>query len=285
MPLELYEDAFGDPRNAIALAAASAIAYEPQPKGGELYRSEFGMDATLISADNTQAYVAANPQHLLVAFRGSEAPTSIDGLKDWLLTDAVNLLIVPAERLGTDFVAIGVGARFHKGFMGALATIWDPLFAAVEAENKKADRPLWITGHSLGGALALLATWLFKRRGVGIHQVYTYGAPMVGNADVAQAYAREFPNRIFRYVNLQDPVPKLPTMSLIANGYLHCDKEVCVGEVGETITALFQTMTGKAVDGLLNLTLVDEIWGYVKARVGAHDVELYKKLLGGPPKG
>jgi triacylglycerol lipase len=285
MPIELYEDAFGDPRNAHALALAAAIAYEPQPRGGELFRSEFGMEATLVASDNTQAYVAANPQHVLVAFRGSEAPTSIDGLKDWLLTDAVNLLIMPEGRLGTDFAAIGVGARFHKGFMGALAEIWDPLVAAVEAETRKVDRPLWITGHSLGGALALLATWLFKRRGIGIHQVYTYGAPMVGNAEVAQAYAREFPNRIFRYVNLQDPVPKLPTMSLIANDYLHCDKEVGLGEAGETIVALFQSMTGKAVNGLLNLTLVDEIWSYVKARIGAHDVELYKKNIGLPPKG
>ena len=113
--------------------------------------------------------------------------------------------------------------------MKALADIWDPVTAAVEAERKKSDRPIWITGHSLGGALALLAAWRFKRKFVPIHQIYTYGAPMVGNPQTAEAIDRELPDRIFRYVNVPDPVPKLPTLSLLANGYSHCQKEIVLG--------------------------------------------------------
>ena len=30
---------------------------------------------------------------------------------------------------------------------------------AVDAERKQSDRPIWVTGHSLGGSLALLAGW------------------------------------------------------------------------------------------------------------------------------
>src|SRR5262249_40148981 len=159
---------------------------------------------------NTQVYVAGNDDHLVVAFRGTESPTTLDGLKDWLLTDAVNLLIVPEGRIGTDFIAAGVGARFHQGFMTALDAIWDPLFAAVAAEQKREERPLWVTGHSLGGALAQLAAWRFRRKFLSVHQVFTYGAPMVGNDVAKEAFDREFPNRIYRYVHPVDLVPKLP---------------------------------------------------------------------------
>jgi putative lipase involved disintegration of autophagic bodies len=113
--------------------------------------------------------------------------------------------------------------------MKALADIWDPVMETVQAERKKNDRPIWITGHSLGGALALLAAWRCKRKFVPVHQIYTFGAPMVGNVETAEAIDRELPDRIFRYVNDHDPVPKLPSLSLLANKYGHCQKEIGLG--------------------------------------------------------
>src|SRR5690348_16321658 len=133
MTLELIEDAKGDPRNAQALALASDLAYLPEAEGAEAFRSHLGLEARLISVGNTQVYVACNDDHIVAAFRGTEAPTSIEGLKDWLLSDAVNLLILPEGDLGTDFVAAGVGARWHQGFMKALSAVWDPLAEAVAA--------------------------------------------------------------------------------------------------------------------------------------------------------
>lgn len=43
----------------------------------------------------------------------------------------------------TDLAAAGVGARFHQGFVNAIADIWQPVLASVEVEMKKAERPLW----------------------------------------------------------------------------------------------------------------------------------------------
>src|SRR5262249_26146986 len=163
-----------------------------------------------------------------VAFRGTESPTSIEGLKDWLLSDALNLLILPEGRLGTDLVAAGVGARFHMGFVNALADIWGPVHEAVEAELKRKDRPLWVTGHRLGGPLATLAAWMSNRKFLSVHQVSPSGAPMIGNATASEAFDRAFPDKIYRYVNGPDPIPRLPTLSLIANDYAHCLKEVGV---------------------------------------------------------
>jgi predicted lipase len=208
------------------LAKACELAYLDEPEGAAGFQTELGMRARLISADNTQVYLAQDDQSLVVAFRGSQCPTSLDGFKDWLLTNANNLLILPEGRIGTDFAAAGVGARFHRGFLGALAEVWEPLSGAVQAAIDERERPLWVTGHSLGGAIALLAAWRLQRQFIPVHEVVTFGAPMIGNAAAAEAFQREFPNRIYRYVDIEDPVPLLPTVSLMANAYAHCLNEV-----------------------------------------------------------
>ena len=279
MDYELYEDAYGDPRNARTLAWAADIAYLEEAEAQREFKDQAGMVAKLITADNTQAYVATNDDHVLLAFRGTEAPTSIEGLKDWLLTDAVNLLMVPEGRLGTDLAAAGVGARFHQGFVNAIAEIWEPVYGTVERELANLDRPLWITGHSLGGALALLAAWLFHRKMISVHQIYTFGGPMIGNVDAAQAIDREFKGKIFRFVNGPDPVPRLPMMSLIANQYCHCDKEVTGEDSAESAQTLMQQVAGQTVEGALDATFMDEAWKHITGRVAAHCMESYRKLV------
>jgi hypothetical protein len=292
MSLELIEDALGDPRNATALAVASNLAYMPQAEGAAAFREQLGMEARLISVGNTQVYVACNDNHIVAAFRGTESPTTIEGLKDWLLTDAANLLIVPEGRLGTDLAAAGVGARFHQGFVKAIGDVWDPLVEAVDGERKKNDRPIWLTGHSLGGALAVLAGWLFRRKFVPIHQIYTFGGPMVGNAEAVAALDRELPGKVFRFVNSPDPVPRLPTISLIANRYAHCGTETLLGVVaaGEAATAtagtaleLFAQLAGKTIDGALNATLIDDVWTTITQRIAAHDLAKYSSLIAALP--
>ena len=204
----------------------------------------------------------------MVAFRGSEIPNAIDGFKDWLLTNARNFLVMPEGQLGTDFVAAGVGTRFHRGFLSALHEIWTPLFRAVDAAQLELERPLWVTGHSLGGAIALMSAWRFERNFLKVHQVYTFGAPMIGNPAAAEAFKNQFPGRIFRYVDTRDPVPKLPAMSLTSNEYGHCLQEVLLGasDVGDAL----QEAAGKAVDRVLDATFVDEIWGKLTQRVDSH---------------
>lgn len=278
--LQLIEDAVGHPQNANFMCLACQLAYLPAAEGVPRFRDELGLQAQLISVGNTQVYVCENDEHLVVAFRGTESPTSIDGLKDWLLTDAMNLLVVPEGRLGHDLAAAGVGARFHKGFVDAIADIWDPLAAAVEQRFKKLDRPLWVTGHSLGGALALLGAWLLKRRFIAVHQIYTFGAPMIGNQRACDAFDREFSGQISRYVNGRDPVPKLPGLSLIANEFAHVQTERVVGADPVTSLAEFLGDIGqRAVGGLLTGGLLDEAWKYVTQQISAHFLDSYAALL------
>jgi hypothetical protein len=280
MPQELFEGARGDVRNCRALATASDLAYLPQDEGGPAFQKELGLDAHLISHKNTQCYIATNDKNIVVAFRGTESPLTHDGLQDWLLNDAVNLLIQPTGRLASEFVAAGVGARWHMGFITAINDVWDEVFARVNDEVEKDDRTVWVTGHSLGGALALLGAWLFNRKGISVHQIYTYGAPMVGNDTVAKAFDTEFANKIFRYVNTEDPIPMLPTLSLVTNQYMHCQQEKSLGAAVEAGGNFLKGFVSKTVDGVISGKLFDEIWQSVKQRLEAHSLTKYLSNIG-----
>ena len=88
----------GDPRNAAFLALASELSYMDQAAGIPAFKEQLGLEARLFSVGNTQAFLATNDDHIVAAFRGTESPDTLEGLKDWLLTDAANLLIVPEGR-------------------------------------------------------------------------------------------------------------------------------------------------------------------------------------------
>jgi hypothetical protein len=139
----------------------------------------------------------------------------------------------------------------------------------------------------------VLAGWLFRRKFVPIHQVYTFGGPMVGNAEAVASLDRELPGKVFRFVNSPDPVPRLPTISLIANRYAHCGAETLLGAVaatGEAATAtagtaldLFTQLASKTVDGVLNATLIDDLWTTITKRIAAHDLANYSSLIAALP--
>lgn len=256
------------------LATACDLAYLPADEAQERFRQDLNLHASLISVDNTQAYIAQNATSIVVAFRGSEFPGSIDGFKDWLLTNARNFLVLPEGRIGTDFAAAGVGARFHRGFMEAVAEIWQPLHSAVDEAMRTQTRPLWITGHSLGGAVALMAAWRLQQTFIPVHQICTFGAPMVGNRQASDAYKREFPGRIVRYVDYNDMVPKLPTMSLLSNEYDHVQREIILGnDTNESMTqplAADETDDDEITDPVAN-----RLWLDVQSGIASHLMSNY----------
>ncbi len=269
------------PRHAHYLATLCDLVYYNEQQAGEEIRQKLGLQSKLVSVDNTQAFICENDVSIVVAFRGSETPTSLDGLKDWFLTNARNFLVLPEGRIGTDFAAAGVGARFHKGFMEALAEIWDPLLAELNVVFERNERSVWVTGHSLGGALALLAAWRFHQQFIPVHQIYTFGAPMVGNVAAVDAYHREFPGQIFRYVDNSDLVPRLPTMSLLRNQYGHCQTEIIVG--GSALESAAQALSDaaeKTVDGVINGEVTESIWRSLTGGISSHLMGNYIARIG-----
>ncbi|MBH5337775.1 lipase family protein [Streptomyces pactum] len=145
---------------------------------------------------DTQAYTMAGADMIVTAFRGTE-PQQI---KDWL-SDATT----PPRR------GPGGTGHIHQGFGEALESIY-PDVKDTLAELRTNGQRVYFTGHSLGGALAMLAgaRMFLEEPRLAADGVYTYGQPRTCDQILATAYDNGFEDRMFRFVNNNDIVPLLP---------------------------------------------------------------------------
>jgi hypothetical protein len=134
------------------------------------------------------------------------------------LLDKAEIVLYNQSDLRTDghffFQAAKAGGRVHSGFADAFAQISECLDAilALRTPNQK----LWLTGHSLGGALATLAAAHIGSEA--IHGLYTFGSPRVGDS----AFTAVLPKRgHHRFVHRDDWVPQIPPEFL---GFVHRGK-------------------------------------------------------------
>ena len=98
-----------------------------------------------------------------------------------------------------------LGIILHNGFRsGALAVANDV------QPWLQPDQPIHITGHSLGGAIAVILTMYLQQEGFSVEQVITFGQPKVTNVTGANRYA-DMP--LTRVVTLKDMVPLVPPIS------------------------------------------------------------------------
>lgn len=145
---------------------------------------------------DTQAYTMAGPDMIVTAFRGTE-PAQI---KDWL----TDVSTPPWPGPG------GVG-YMHYGFAEAVDSVLPTVRAAV-TELRTDDQTVYFTGHSLGGALAMLAAarLALEDPRLTADGVYTYGQPRTCDRLLAAAFDKDLKNKVFRFVNNNDIVPTLP---------------------------------------------------------------------------
>jgi triacylglycerol lipase len=114
-------------------------------------------------------------------------------------------------------VRSGTG-KVHGGFLRALCVVWDDILQIIAEAQTKAQ-PIWITGHSLGGALATLAAARFSlEMDKPVRGIYTFGQPRVGDREFARIFDAELKQRVFRFVNNNDIVTRIPTREI---GYSH----------------------------------------------------------------
>lgn len=137
----------------------------------------------------------------ILAFRGTEPPDSPDhqqAILDW----ANDLNAVPVA-------AADVPGVIHPGFLGSLNRLWPLLWPVVkQATQANPSKPLYITGHSKGGAIAPLAAWRCQQNGV-VPLVCTFAAAKCGDQAFASAYNQHVPHSV-RYEFQDDIVPHLP---------------------------------------------------------------------------
>ena len=146
------------------------------------------------AATDTQAFVACRRDETgtgmaVICFRGTKQ------VKDWITN--LDIEPVPVEDPKTGAVL----GNMHAGFHGAYMSVHDEIADRLKGFE---DLPLYIAGHSLGGALAVVATWYQSSQRLAA--CYTFGAPRVGD----QALIDRFKTPIYRIVNGPDPVPFVP---------------------------------------------------------------------------
>jgi hypothetical protein len=141
------------------------------------------------------------------------------------------------------------GGAVHSGFYANVEAVWDEVMECLDAapqnahiEDAKGTRAglacpleaLYITGHSLGGAMAVLAAARLFGGDCDpkiIKGVYTFGQPMVGNKAFSERCRGAFGDKLFRHVYRDDVVPHLPPTSAIP--YEHTGKELHAASVVE----------------------------------------------------
>ena len=148
---------------------------------------------------STQGFLAINDETIQISFRGT--------------TD---------ERdLKTDFNFFKTSSPFgkvHKGFYKSLTSIYDEILREIKQIPSWESKSIYISGHSLGGALAQLMARKLVHDGIAVDYVFTFGSPRVGNGKFARKYNKYFKKNSFRFVNNNDGVVFLPPRLF---GYKH----------------------------------------------------------------
>jgi triacylglycerol lipase len=215
--------------NARVLAQYASAAYSEVRD----QRSEISNAAT-----DTHVVMTEHDDCTVIAFRGTK------DLRNWI-TDAE----FQKQKLGKQKAEMG---SVHAGFLAAVESVMPALTARLtgsSGQRSALSLPIVLTGHSLGGALAVLGAFLLAQQGFPVHSIYTFGQPRVGDRAFAAAYnglsvgqagnllpgadrleacptptdrleaCPTLGGRTFRVVNQNDIVPRLPGWLL---GYRHC---------------------------------------------------------------
>jgi len=116
------------------------------------------------------------------------------------------------------------GCEVSKNFNELYQTVQATVQANVDSLHKLyRTTSVYITGHGLGGAFAVLAAVdINELLNLGTDVVYTFAQPRVGNDAFAAYYTSKLPNT-FRVINNADIVPHLPPTTA---GYLHSSTEI-----------------------------------------------------------
>jgi triacylglycerol lipase len=195
-------------RRSLLFAELSNLSYLSRAVAGQFAYQIGFPEVRFYDRDGAQAYIFANDKDAVVVCRGTE-PHELNDLRADL-----KLGLVLAETVG----------RVHRGFKCEVDDLWPRLEQALVNNT----RPLWFTGHSLGGAMAAICAGRCKLSYIRSNPraLYTFGSPRIGT----RRYVNHVHLEAFRWVNNNDIVPRLPPSWL---GYRHKGQEVYLNAYGQ----------------------------------------------------
>ena len=215
------------PSNAIGLATCSSLAYKADSAIISGFTQKIGQYLAFasfrtgdppgfgISSPSAAAAGSGNAnggcpaQEVIICFQGTA------DVHDWL------------DNLDAKFTPLPGAQRYnvHAGFWNALDTLWKGVSAFLAGNAASGNVPVYLCGHSLGGAMAALAAarlWLPGGSEYGKQYaqggLYTYGQPRVGDDAFASAISDVMKGQYYRFVNNDDVVPHVPPW---AAGFRH----------------------------------------------------------------
>lgn len=212
-----------------------------------------------VQSTDTQAFAAANDDFILVCFRGTESK------KDWETNNDFTLVPLNSRPC---FESV----RVHRGFNTALLSALPLIERFVMGPGgKRSDpaKPLFISGHSLGGALTTLcyAHWSLREQPISVNAVVTVGQPRAGTREFVQAMNEYAPCMLQRIFNTNDVVPTVPLTTL---GFRHYGSPIYFDRDGR----LVRRPSGSK-------TKIDKAksWASGSGGVAAHSCRLYYDLV------
>lgn len=147
---------------------------------------------------------------IVVSFRGS---STLDTWRTNLDFDTTSTDICP-------------GCTAHHGFWDSWLDARDRVMPAVkQASSDFPTYSITTTGHSLGGAIASLAAASLRNSGYTV-AMYNFGSPRIGGSAISD-YISNQPGGNFRITHWNDPVPKLPLLTM---GYVHISPEYYINK-------------------------------------------------------
>ena len=158
--------------------------------------------------NSAQAAVIEHDQYLCMAFRGTNE------LKDWL--DNMDI-----------FATSALFGQFHRGFWKSVEDIWGPADSKCRDLQDARKRPVFFTGHSLGGAMATIAAAKYIHEDKPFTSAYTFGQPRAMTRSASQIFNMECKPRFFRFHNNNDLVTRVPARVM---GYSHVGSYLYISE-------------------------------------------------------
>lgn len=219
-----------DSANAYWLSWLSIQAYRQLEANEDLRR--MGLNKVDFISDNQtsfQAFVGSNEKYVIVSFAGTS--DFVDYLTD-----------VTFASKGEFFP--GIPGRVHTGFLNVLEKSWPQLIEMIK-NHSTGRKPIILTGHSLGGAQAVISATRLAVMGFPVDSLYIYSVPRIGDETYAKYVSRLFPNRIYRFVNNEDVVPRLPPPRVAAEAFSKIFPEDSREPVRDVFEALQYTHVGQ----------------------------------------
>ena len=160
------------------------------PEGYTLVHSILAAPAKTL---DSYGFIMESKHNIIIAFRGSRSNP------DWIANAAI---------LQTYFPYTRIKIKTHSGFAAIYSTCRQQIMNALNTLDS--SKQLFITGHSLGGALAVLCTLdTAVNTAYKDPVMYSFGSPRIGNPKFVQVYNEIIDNSV-RIVNTNDIVSLLP---------------------------------------------------------------------------